>query len=240
MTVMPAVKRWLLKGVEGLQHLFFPHICAGCGTDLITESAVLCLDCLNNLPVTGFHRFAVNPVEKIFRGRIPLVSATSLLYFTKDSLLQSLLHQLKYQGKKDLGVYFGKRIGEAYTQIVNDPLFDAIVPLPLHPSRQRKRGYNQAAALADGISEVLQVPVLENVVRRSIQTNSQTQKNRLERWDNMEGKFILEEEEALYGRHVLLVDDVVTTGATLEACGSALLKTEGLQLSISTLAYTAR
>lgn len=231
----------LMKNLgEGLQHLFYPHNCAGCGSDLLATDALLCLHCLNSLPFTNFSALEENPVGKIFRGRLPLVSASSLLYFTKDSLLQTLLHQLKYKGKKELGIYFGRRMAETYSAISAAEVFDTVIPLPLHTAKEKKRGYNQAAKIAEGIGELLQIPVREDLVRRKEETVSQTNKNRQERWENMEGKFSLQEESALYGKHVLLVDDVVTTGATLEACGAALLKADGLRLSISTVAYTAR
>lgn len=227
-------------GWNGLRHIFFPHICSGCGTDLLPENKLLCIRCLNNLPVTNFQHHSINPVEKIFRGRLRLVKAFSYLYFTKDSMLQSLLHELKYKGKKEIGEFLGNKMGEAVHAVFeNDPV-DALIPLPLHPAKERQRGFNQATAIANGLAEVFKIPVMEKTVARKIFTASQTKKSRLERWDNMEGKFILNEEDAPYGKHVLLVDDVVTTGATLEACGNELLKTQGLRLSISTLAYSVR
>lgn len=231
--------KYCRNGLDGLKQIFFPHICAGCGTDLLQEKDLLCMRCLNDLPFTNFHQFKDNPVEKIFWGRIPLVSAFSFLYFTKDSMLQNLLHQLKYGGRKEIGEFLGKKMGENFPGYTEDPP-EAIIPLPLHPAKERKRGYNQSGSIAKGISEIINIPVKDDLVKRAVYTNSQTKKSRVERWDNMAGKFVLNEAEEIYGKHVLLVDDVVTTGATLESCGAELLKIEGLRLSISTLAYSTR
>jgi|SRR5690606_10640224 ComF family protein len=237
---MMKVSGWLRNAAEGIRHIFFPHICAGCGSDLLREKELLCIRCLRNLPFTNFHRYRNNPVEKIFWGRIPLVAAFSFMYFTKNSILQQLMHQLKYSGRKEIGDFFGRKMGEVIPEFLGEDLPDAIIPLPLHPAKERKRGYNQAGIIAKGISSITNIPVKENVVRRDVYTFSQTQKSRIERWDNMEGKFVLNEDDVPYGKHVLLVDDVITTGATLESCGAELLKVEGLRLSISTLAYSTR
>ena len=153
--------------------------------------------------------------------------------------MQNLLHQLKYKGKKEIGLYFGRRMGEAFAASERHKEIDALVPLPLFFKRERKRGYNQAAVICEGISEVTGLPVLNNVITRLKNTATQTHRNRAERWENIEGKFELINKEEIEGKHVLLVDDVLTTGATLEACGSELLKASGLKLSIATLAYTS-
>jgi ComF family protein len=226
--------------LQSLLHLFFPHLCAGCDSDIINNQQVLCLKCIEQLPVTDFHLHANNPVEKIFLGRLPLAHAGSYLFFTKDSLLQHLLHQLKYKGNKDLGSYFGKQIGNALLQSNRFTDIEALIPLPLFASRERKRGYNQATVLCEGIASVLQVPVLKNVIKRTMATETQTKKNRIERWQNIKDKFELTDSAAIQHKHVLLVDDVVTTGATLEACGRELLSAGTVQLSIFTMAYTLK
>jgi len=221
-------------------HLFFPHICVGCGTDVLGMKAVLCIKCVNRLPVTNFHLYAENQVEKIFRGRLPISQATSLCYFSKDSLIQRLLHQLKYKGNKEVGYFAGRLMGIAIRQSETYDSVDALIPLPLFASREKKRGYNQAAVLCDGISAITGVPVLKNVISRLTSTETQTHKNRIERWLNMEGRFELRDPEAIKNKHVLLVDDVLTTGATLEACGHELLQAENTTVSIATLAYTVK
>lgn len=224
---------------RSLTNLFFPHLCSGCGNDLFDEQC-LCLSCIDKLPVTNFHLHAGNPVEKIFWGRIPIVNASSHLYFTKDSMLQHLLHRLKYQGDKEIGWYFGRCMGKSFLQSNRFLAVDALVPLPLHPSKQRKRGYNQAEILCEGICEEMKIPILNKVIIRPTATETQTHKNRVKRWENIEGKFLLSRPASIENRHVLLIDDVVTTGATLEACGHELLAAEGVRLSIATLAYTSR
>lgn len=224
---------------ESLINLFFPRLCTGCGNDLFGADDLLCVKCVNDLPATNFHLHAANPVEKIFWGRIPLVSATSYLYFTKDSLLQHLLHDFKYKGNKDIGFYFGRLMGQTFLESNRFRDVDALVPLPLHPKKERTRGYNQAAVLCDGIASVLNVPVLPDAVVRPMLTETQTHKTRLHRWTNIEGKFLLKEPNAISNKHILLIDDVVTTGATLESCGIELLQAPGLRLSVATLAYTS-
>ena len=232
---MPALKNIF----QSVNHLFFPSICAGCATDIINDEQLLCLQCMDRLPVTNFHLHANNPVEKIFWGRLPLSAACSYLYFTKDSLLQHLLHQFKYKGDKEIGLFFGRRMGESFLQSHRFKDIDALVPLPLFPSKERKRGFNQATILCEGIAETMHIPILKNYIVRTAATQTQTHKTRVQRWKNMEGKFVLKKNDLLKNKHVLLVDDVVTTGATLEACSRELLKADGIKLSIATLAYTS-
>ena len=230
----------LLKyALDSLTHLFFPHICAGCGSDVINQDQLLCLACTERLPLTNYHTYSDNPVEKTFWGRIPVTHATSYLYFSKDSIVQQLMHQFKYRGNKDIGMYFGKKMGSVLLHADRLQKADFLVPLPLHASRRRKRGFNQAEVLCHGMAETLGIPVLTQAVTRNIETVTQTHQNRTSRWQNMEGKFYMPDPEMLQNKHVILVDDVITTGATLEACGHELLKAQGLLLSIATLAYTS-
>lgn len=226
--------------LHSLLHLFFPHTCAGCGSDVIGHDQLLCLQCIDRLPHTGFHRFAGNPVEKIFWGRLPIACATSFLYFTKSSLLQHLVHQFKYNGKAEIGEYIGRRMGEVLTETSRFGPVDALIPLPLFAARERKRGYNQSGILCDGIAEIMKVPVLKNVITRKSATETQTRKKRTERWSNIAGRFELVQPGAVSGKHILLVDDVITTGATLEACGNELIAGGNTRLSIFTMAYSSR
>jgi ComF family protein len=181
---------------------------------------------------------ANNPIEKIFWGRIAVSSATAQYYFTKESMMQHLMHQFKYKGNKEVGIYLGKLMGWAMAESNRFSNIDALIPLPLHKSKEHKRGYNQATVLCQGISSVLNKPVLKNVVLRPEQTETQTKKGRIQRWQNMEGKFQLNSLTAIEDKHVLLIDDVVTTGATLEACGREILKAKNVQLSIATLCFS--
>jgi ComF family protein len=229
----------LLKEIkDSLLHLAFPHVCEGCGTDNLQPEHLLCLRCSSSLPSTNFHLHPNNPIEKIFLGRIEVSQAMAQYYFTKESLMQHLMHQFKYKANKDIGVYLGKLMGWAIAESNRFSNLDALVPLPLHKSKEHKRGYNQATVLCEGISSFINKPVLEDVVSRPEQTETQTKKGRIQRWQNMEEKFEMVNTSAIENKHVLLVDDVVTTGATLEACGHELLKAKNVQLSIATLCFS--
>ncbi len=221
-------------------HLFYPHVCSGCGSDLIRNDNLLCLKCINNLPHTNFAMHANNPIEKIFWGRLPLLAAHSEFHFSKDSLIQQLIHLLKYDGNKEIGVYLGELMGKSLQNTNRFRNIDFLIPLPLFPDKERKRGYNQAAVICEGMSDTMDVPVLNNVVIRQKFTETQTKKHRTERWENVAESFIVNDGDKLKGKNILLVDDVVTTGATFEACGNAVLKIEGAQLSIASLAYAAK
>ena len=223
---------------EALLHLFFPHCCAGCGTDLLTRNSGLCLRCLHELPLTGFESQENNPVEKLFIGRLPIRSAMAIYYFSKHSIMQRVMHEIKYKGNQDLARQMGRLMGNVLNRPGSiDP--DAIIPLPLHTKKQKARGYNQAELIAEGIAEMLKVPLLNKAVIRTEHTETQTKKGRIERWQNMEGKFQLTAPELVRGKHILLVDDVITTGATLESCGEELLK-GGAELTIACLGVAVK
>ena len=224
---------------ESLLHLFFPHVCDGCGTDGLSIDNCICLRCINELPHTGFENLIDNPVEKIFWGRIDLNAATAQFYFTKESLVQRLMHELKYRGNKEIAIQLGRIMGEKLKRSGRFNV-DTLVPLPLFPSREKKRGYNQATVICQGISEQTGIPILQDVISRPQPTATQTRKSRIDRWKNIEGKFQLEKPGAIENKHLLLIDDVVTTGATLEACGSELLKGINTKLSIATLCFAYR
>ena len=224
---------------DSVLHLLFPHVCTGCGSDILNEESVLCMRCMDAMPETNFELHLNNPVEKTFWGRLPLAGATAQFYFTKESLMQHLMHQFKYKGNKELGLQLGRMMGE---QILKSGRFqvDGLVPLPLFPAKQRRRGYNQATVLCEGMAAVMNIPVLDRVIIRPQHTETQTKKGRIERWKNMEGKFVLSDPDAIRNKHLLLVDDVVTTGATFEACGNELLKAENVILSLASLCVASR
>jgi len=225
---------------DSFLHLLFPHICAGCGSDSLNRDSVLCLRCLDALPETNFESHRDNPVEKIFWGRLPLLSATAQFYFTKESLLQHLMHQFKYKGNKELGLQLGRMMGDQLLRSGRFTSIDALVPLPLYPAKEKRRGYNQAAVLSEGMAAQRRIPVLDKGITRPEHTATQTKKGRIDRWKNVEGKFLLTTSGAVRNKHVLLVDDVVTTGATLEACGMELLQAENVQLSVAALCVASR
>lgn len=220
---------------EALLHLAFPHVCEGCGTDTLPSDHYLCVHCLDALPKTYYPRHDDNPVEQLFWGRLPVAQAAAHYYFTRESTMQHLVHQFKYHGHQELGRYLGRLMGYELLAAGRFADIDALVPLPLHPAKEGQRGFNQATVLCEGIADVMGKPLLKQVVIRPEFTETQTHKSRVERWQNMQGKFQLADTHAAEGRHILLVDDVVTTGATLEACGSVLLQVPGLRLSIATL-----
>jgi ComF family protein len=228
----------LSSHINDFAHLFFPHVCEGCGSDVLENNSLLCAACFLKLPETVFIKEENNPVEKIFYGRIKIETAGAGFYFTKHSLLQHLIIQLKYRGNKDVGFYLGKLLGYQLLQTERFNDIDAIIPLPLNAKKERKRAYNQAAVIAEGISSVWYKPILKNAVQRTVFTETQTHKDRISRWQTMEGVFATVDKSSLEGKHILLIDDIVTTGATLEACGEKILQVRETKLSIATIAYT--
>lgn len=221
-------------------HLFYPHVCTGCGSDLLSDDNQLCLKCIHNLPHTNFANHANNPVEKYFWGRLPVKGAYSQFYFSKEFLIQHLIHQLKYKGNTAIGIYLGQLMGATLLNSNRFANIDALVPLPLYADKEHKRGYNQAAIICNGIANKMNIPVLHNAVIRQHATQTQTRKHRTERWQNVQESFKVVNQPLLTGKHLLLVDDVVTTGATLEACGSVILQAPNVTVSIATLAYAAK
>ncbi|HTB52511.1 MAG TPA: phosphoribosyltransferase family protein [Ferruginibacter sp.] len=229
----------LKNALSNLLHLFYPHICAGCASDLLDENNLLCLKCINTLPHTNYAQHANNQVEKIFWGRIPLAAAHSQFYFTKASMVQELIHQLKYKNNQAIGIYLGEMLGNSLLSSNRFTKIDALVPLPMYADKQHKRGYNQAAVICRGMSAVMNVPVINNV-HRQYATATQTRKNRAERWENVAGSFTVKNADQLAGKHLLLVDDVLTTGATLEAAGNTILQAADTKLSIATVAFATK
>ena len=226
--------------VNSTLHLFYPHVCTGCGSDLLQENNLLCVRCINDLPHTNFAALANNQIEKYFWGRINLTAAYSQFYFSKEFLIQHLIHQLKYKGDTKIGFYLGEIMGKTLHNSNRFSSIDALVPLPLYAAKEHKRGYNQATVICNGMSSVMNIQVLNNAVIRQHATETQTRKHRTERWENVKSSFKVAKPGELSGKHLLLVDDVVTTGATLEACGNAILQAENVKLSIATLAFAAK
>jgi ComF family protein len=223
---------------RSLLHLFFPYTCCGCGSDLVGEEILLCMYCQAGMPFTRFEFFPSNPVEKIFWGRAEIQAASAHFFFTSGSAIQHSLHLLKYKGRKDIGLYFGRRMGTALNQSGRFNQCEIIIPLPLYATREKKRGYNQAELLAEGLSQKMNLPVICDVVFRRKKTETQTHKSRIQRWKNMESTFEIRDPRKISGKHILLVDDVVTTGATLEACARVMLAVPGIRVSIACLAHT--
>ncbi|RPE13762.1 ComF family protein [Chitinophaga lutea] len=223
-----------------LLHLLYPRTCECCGLDLSRREEVLCLRCAVKLPVTNFHSLPHNPVEKIFWGRVQLRHATAGYYFGRHAHLQRLIHQFKYHGRKDIALYMGRQLGLQLQQSSWWQQLSLIVPVPLNRLKQRHRGYNQAALLAAGIAGVLGCPMQPDVLARAEAVTTQTHQSRPDRWNNVATAFALGKPAAVRDRHILLVDDVLTTGATLEACARALLVEDKVSVSICSLAYASR
>jgi ComF family protein len=221
-------------------HLFYPHTCNGCASDLLEENNLLCIKCINTLPHTNYAQHANNQVEKIFWGRVSLAAAHSEFYFAKASMMQELMHQLKYKNNQSIGIFLGEMMGNSLLNSNRFKDVDALIPLPMYTDKQHKRGYNQAAIICKGMSVAMNIPVIHNNVCRQYATETQTRKSRIERWENVAGSFVVKNDHALAGKHLLLVDDVLTTGATLEAAGNTILKVPDVKLSIATLAFAAK
>lgn len=223
---------------HNLMHLFFPHVCEGCGTDILNNNTILCAACHEKLPETNFLANNNNLVEQKFYGQLQIEAAGAAYYFTKEGMLQHLIKQLKYRNNKEIGLYLGRQLGNFLAQADRFSSVDVIVPLPLNPKKEKKRGYNQAAVIAEGINSVWEKPVNTKAVARKIFTETQTHKDRISRWQSMRNVFDVKNTSALTGKNILLVDDIITTGATLEACGEKILEIPGTKLFIATVAFT--
>ena len=216
--------------------LLFPDLCCGCGSHLNRGESGICSVCLFQIPYTDHHLHAANRTAKQFWGKIPFHAAMSLLYFKKGERVQRIIHHLKYRGRKETGIKLGSMMGKQLKQTSFYSDIDLIIPVPLHKSKKKRRGYNQSAYLSEGIASELGLPVDEKALNRSKATKSQTRKGRYSRHENMQNAFCVLKPENIEGKHVLLVDDVITTGATLEACATELHKYGIRRISIITAA----
>jgi ComF family protein len=226
------------RAVTDLISLLFPNLCNGCGRPLFGGEDLICTACLFDLPYTDFHLFDDNRVAKQLWGRLPLNVAMAMLYFKKANRVQNLMHNLKYNNKTDLGVLLGKLLGDRLIEHEKYRSADLIMPVPLHKKKLRSRGYNQSYFIASGAAEILGITLSVTHLLRTEATESQTKKSRYTRYENMQSVFAIANAEDLTGKHILLIDDVLTTGATLEACGNELLKNGAAKISIATLAFT--
>lgn len=218
--------------------LFFPRTCAGCSHSLFRDEQVLCMKCLFHLPSTGFEQDPENVVARAFWGRVELGFALAGFAFRKGNLIQKLVHRLKYRGDQALGEYLGRLLAGKLGKMEDIGSIDFIVPVPLHPKKLRKRGYNQSECLARGLSEVLKIPMDTRILRRTSWTGTQTKRGRYARWENVSSVFQISPSSVLEGKRVLLVDDVITTGATLEAAAACLLQGGAASVSVAAFAST--
>lgn len=216
-------------------NLLFPKVCNGCSGLLESHEHVLCTRCRHDLPLACFHKTGNDRMKLIFYGRIPIQQATALLNFQKKGITQQLMHNLKYRGQKDIGTFLGAWLGSELAEHPEFKGIDMVIPVPLHRSKMRKRGYNQVSSFGKEIADALNVPFREDILLKISKTNSQVFKGRLTRLLS-EKIFHLQMEKEVENKHVLLVDDIVTTGATLEQCGRQLLKASNSRLSLATMA----
>ena len=230
------MKNKFLRYADDLIWMMYPSLCAACGRPLFTGEECVCTPCRYHLPRTGFHLEKNNPVVKHFWGKVKIQYATAYYYFSKGERVQRLIHQLKYKGRKDVGLVIGKFMG---IELKSSPFsdIDLIVPVPLHKGRLKERGYNQSDCLAEGLSLGLKKDFSSTALIRRDATSTQTRKHRYERYKNVENIFEVAGVDLVEGKKVLLVDDVITTGSTLISCAEAILEIPGTKLSIASIAY---
>lgn len=216
--------------------LFYPNLCCVCNESLMGGEHVVCLKCLNDIPRTNFHKERNNIVEKRFWGKARVEFGTAFYFFSKGSQYRKIIHMLKYKKGREIGYIFGKYAANDLKESDDFCHFDYIVPVPLHPDKLKIRGYNQSEEIARGVSEVLGVPMETETLYRASNNKTQTKKSVYERWENTKNIFQIHNKETFAGKHVLIVDDVLTTGSTLIACVNAILESEGAKVSIFTLA----
>ncbi len=222
--------------LHSIFNLFYPRVCAACGESLLKDEETVCLKCRYLLPKTGYELNPDNPLAQSFYGRVKFHAVTACFFFAKLGKVQHLIHELKYRGNKEAGVFLGQQLGET---IKDAPLFqgiDYLIPVPLHPKRERQRGYNQSLMIAKGINEVTGIPIGDKYLIRAVNTATQTKKSAEERYKNVKDIFEVRFPEELEGKHVLLIDDVLTTGATLESCAHQLENISGIVVSAATAA----
>lgn len=224
--------------LKELLNVFFPDLCLICDNNLTFNEETLCTFCRVDLPFTNFSSESNNVAERTFYGRIKLEAVTSLLFYRKKGKTQQLIHQLKYKNQQKIGALTALMLAE---ELKNNPRFndlDGVIIVPMHPKKERKRGYNQVTVFGKTLAKELKIPFIENILVKTSATTSQTFKSRLQRFQDFEGKFHLTNITELENKHILLVDDVITTGATIESCAIELFKTKNIKISIATIAYT--
>ena len=220
-------------------HLFFPKVCEACQESLKDGEELICLNCRFDLPFTHFTVQKANSLEQSFTGRVSIAFGTALFYYESKGLTQALIHQLKYHDRQELGALFGDWMVEELLQSKRTPEFDCVIPVPLHKEKLKSRGYNQVALFGQKIAQGLGIEYNDTMLQRKLDTVSQTGKSRLDRFENLKDKFFIIDGKIFENKHILLVDDVITTGATIEACILQLNEINGIKISVATIAFTA-
>jgi ComF family protein len=217
--------------------LLFPRLCYACGNHLMRNEYLICTECYVVIPRTDYHLIEDNPVAKLFWGRCLIQRAAAFSYYNKGSRIRNLIHNLKYKGIREIGYELGKIYGISLNSsgFISD--IDLIIPVPLHPAKERIRGFNQSELISRGIADSGMLPVDTKTLSRIIVSSTQTKRSRYDRWTNVEGIFKVTDSQIIVGKHILLVDDVITTGSTIESCTNELLKTEGVKVSVVALAF---
>lgn len=220
--------------------LIYPRYCEACGSNLYKHEDLICNQCIITLPHSNYHLLSVNEINLLFAGRVPLVYALCIFNFEKSGRVQKLIHALKYQNQMGLGIWLGNYYANLLKakSILDD--VDLLIPIPLHKNKLKQRGYNQSECFAKGLSEVFERPMLNNCILRLSETSTQTKKKKFERWQNVEGVFKINNPSILENKHVLLVDDVITTGATIDATWQAIKDIEGIKISVISIAFAAK
>lgn len=222
--------------IINLLNLFFPKVCEACNNALGDNELVICTSCRHDLPVTNFHFNNSDTVKKVLFGRVKLVHATALLHFSKKGIVQQLLHNLKYRGHEEISEFFGKWLGAELASIDAYKRIDIVISVPLHKSKLRKRGYNQVTKFGKEIAKAIGAEYNDSVLVKIKSTKTQVFKGRLKRAYDDQSLFTITEDKTLKGKHILLVDDIITTGATIESCASVLLNIDNIMLSLATMA----
>lgn len=222
--------------INHLIHLFFPKVCLACSNVLTDNEEFVCTNCRHALPVTNIHFDESDEVEKVLYGRVKLENATALLRFQKKGIVQQLIHNLKYKGHQEVGQFLGSWLGEELKTIEDYKTIDAVIPVPLHKNKLKKRGFNQVEKFGKQIAESLDVEYVDTVLIKITNTHSQVKKSRLARWNSTDEIFSIQNLDKIQDKHILLVDDLITTGATIEACANQLLKGNNIKISVVTMA----
>lgn len=232
------MSRWkrIILVADDFVSLLFPRQCQACGEPLVRNERVICTSCLLDIPTTGYHLKRDNPLEQSFYGRCYIEKAAAWTYYRQGGKAQTLVHQLKYRGVKPIGPFLGSLYGNIIRNTDFSRDLDCIIPVPLHHAKKLKRGFNQSSLIAEGLAEALDLPVCHGQLKRIRSSGTQTNRHRYDRWKNVEGIFSVTRPDELKDKHILLVDDVITTGSTIEACASVLLQISGVKLTVAALA----